>query len=49
MRRLNEDPAGFPAGYVALLQNGFTDSPQVLEKRFLGIDLDDTQTLVRNP
>lgn len=48
VHRLNEDPAGFPARYVALLKNGFKDSPQVLEKKFLGIDLDDTQGLVRN-
>ena len=48
VQRLDEDPAGFPTRYVALLENGFTDSPQVLEKKFLGIDLDDTQGLVRN-
>ena len=48
LRRLDEEPAVFPARYVRLLENGFTDTPQALEKKFLGIDLDDTDGLVRN-
>ncbi|MBV8645733.1 MAG: M3 family oligoendopeptidase [Candidatus Eremiobacteraeota bacterium] len=38
--RLKErDPDGFAKRYVALLQNGFDDTPQALLRRFLGIDL----------
>ncbi len=51
LRYLNafeQDPKGFPARYVALLKNGFTDTPQVLEKKFLGVDMDDADGLVRN-
>ncbi len=40
------DPAGFSPRYVALLKNGFNDSPAALERRFLGIDLDDEPALV---
>lgn len=46
LHRLDEDPSGFPPRYVALLKNGFTDTPQALQKKFLGIDLDDAQGLV---
>lgn len=28
--------------------NGFTDTPQMLERKFLGIDLDDADGLVGN-
>ncbi len=42
------DPRTFSRGYVALLQNGFSESPAWLERRFLGIDLDDEAGLLRN-
>jgi oligoendopeptidase F len=42
------DPRAFAAGYVALQKNGFTDSPAVLEKSFLGIDMTDETALVEN-
>ena len=48
LHAFEQDPKGFPARYVALLKNGFTDTPQALEKRFLGIDMDDADGLVRN-
>ena len=48
LRRLDEEPAAFPARYIRLLENGFTDTPQALEKRFLGIDLEDAAGLVRD-
>jgi oligoendopeptidase F len=40
------DPARFSKRYVALLKNGFDDSPAALEKKFLGIDLNDERALV---
>ena len=46
LRQFEADPQGFSRRYVALLKNGFDASPQVLEKRFLGIDLDDSAGLV---
>ena len=45
---LERDSRTFSAGYVALLRNGFDDSPAALERRFLGIDLSDEQALVAN-
>ena len=48
LHELEQDPKGFPARYVALLKNGFTDTPQALEKKFLGINMDDAQGLVKN-
>ncbi len=45
---LQEDPAGFSKRYVALLKNGFNDTPTALEKRFLGIDLSNEANLVAN-
>lgn len=42
------DPKAFSARYVALLKNGFNDSPTALERRFLGIDLADEPALVAN-
>lgn len=48
LHQLEQDPKGFPARYVALLKNGFTDTPQALEKKFLGIDMDDADGLVKN-
>ena len=40
------EPAAFSRRYVALLKNGFNDTPAALEKRFLGIDLHDEAGLV---
>ena len=40
------DPQGFSHRYVALLKNGFTESPQALEKKFLGIDMNDAGTML---
>ena len=40
------DPKSFSPRYVALLKNGFNDSPAALERRFLGIDLSDEKALV---
>ena len=40
------DPKAFSQRYVALLENGFNDRPVALEKRFLGIDLNDEAGLV---
>ncbi len=42
------DPNAFAPRYVALLKNGFNDSPAALERRFLGIDLSDERALVTN-
>lgn len=42
------DPAAFSRRYVALLKNGFDDTPAALERRFLGIDLNDEPALVGN-
>jgi oligoendopeptidase F len=39
-------PASFGPRYVALLKNGFTDSPSALEQKFLGIDLANEKALV---
>jgi oligoendopeptidase F len=41
-------PEGFVPAYVALLQNGFDDTPANLLKRFLKIDLNDEAMLVSN-
>ena len=41
-------PQAFAASYVALLQNGFDDTPANLLRHFLKIDLDDEATLVAN-
>jgi oligoendopeptidase F len=43
-----QDPSAFSRHYVALLKNGFNDPPAALERRFLGIDLDDEPGLVAN-
>lgn len=48
LTQLERDPHGFPPRYVALLKNGFNDSPAALERRFLGIDLTDEKALVAN-
>ena len=48
LRQFETDPQEFSGRYVALLKNGFTDTPQALEKKFLGIDLDDSAGLARD-
>jgi oligoendopeptidase F len=48
MHRFEGDPRGFPRRYLAFLRNGFTDTPQALERKFLGIDLDDPERLVKD-
>ena len=40
------DPKAFSQRYVTLLKNGFNDDPAALEKRFLGINLNDEAGLV---
>ena len=47
LRRFEADPGSFREHYVALLKNGFDDTPAALLRRFLRIDLDDTAGLVR--
>ncbi|HET6276324.1 MAG TPA: M3 family metallopeptidase [Candidatus Cybelea sp.] len=42
------EPSGFSRRYVALLKNGFNDTPAALERRFLGIDLTNEPALVAN-
>jgi oligoendopeptidase F len=46
LQQYEADPKGFSTRYVALLKNGFTDTSQALEKRFLSIDLNDPGPLV---
>jgi oligoendopeptidase F len=46
LQQYEADPKGFSSRYVALLKNGFTDTPQALEKRFLSVNLDDPGPLV---
>jgi oligoendopeptidase F len=48
LHRLEQDPTGLPPRYDALLKNGFTNTPEALEKRFLGVDFEDTERLVRD-
>lgn len=48
VHRFEGDPRGFARRYLAFLRNGFTDTPQALEKKFLGIDLDDPEGLVKD-
>lgn len=45
-RDFEANPRTFSAAYVALLKNGFDDSPAALEKRFLGIDMTNEAALV---
>ncbi len=40
--------SAFSEKYVALLRNGFNDSPAVLERKFLGIDLGNEAALVED-
>jgi oligoendopeptidase F len=44
--RFEHDAPAFSRHYVALLGNGFDDTPAALERRFLGIDLSDEAGLV---
>jgi oligoendopeptidase F len=46
LQRFGADPQGFASRYVALLKNGFTDTPQALLARFLHIELVDSTRLV---
>jgi oligoendopeptidase F len=41
-------PDDFSRRYVALLENGFNDTPEHLEQKFLGIDLSNEAALVAN-
>ncbi|HJU64772.1 MAG TPA: M3 family metallopeptidase, partial [Gemmatimonadaceae bacterium] len=43
---LHQDPAGFQARYESLLSNGYDAPPAELLKRFLGLDLSDTDNMV---
>lgn len=40
------DPGSFARAYVAMLKNGFNDTPAALERRFLAVDLHDEPGLV---
>jgi oligoendopeptidase F len=46
--KFERDAPAFSAQYVALLENGFTDSPASLERRYLGIDLTNEAGLIEN-
>jgi oligoendopeptidase F len=48
LHRYEQDPKGFSRRYLAMLKNGFTATPQALERQFLEIDLDDPGALVGN-
>ncbi|HEX5208970.1 MAG TPA: M3 family metallopeptidase [Steroidobacteraceae bacterium] len=48
MRQFERDPKGFAPRYLALLRNGFSATPQELEKTFLGIDLEAPAALVKD-
>ncbi len=48
LHRFEHDPQGFAPRYVALLKNGFDAAPKALLQRFLAIDLDDADGLVRD-
>ncbi|MDR3666669.1 MAG: M3 family metallopeptidase [Ignavibacteriaceae bacterium] len=41
----NKDPIGFSTKYLSLMRNGFNDTPSVLLKNFLNIDLNDPHLL----
>jgi oligoendopeptidase F len=47
-RQFEADPQNFSRRYVSLLKNGFTDTPQRLAAKFLGIDLDNSERMVSN-
>lgn len=44
----DRDRRTFAPRYLALLKNGFNESPATVERRFLGIDLSDERGLVEN-
>lgn len=46
LQQFENDPRGFTTRYLAFLKGGFTDTPQALEREFLGIELDDGTRLV---
>lgn len=48
LERLKAHPHEFRRRYVALLKNGFTSTPRELERKFLGIDLADSDRLVED-
>ena len=41
-----ENPTDFHDHYIALMRNGFDDTPEHLLKKFLNIDLDNSNTLL---
>ena len=47
LRQFENDPQDFERRYVALQGNGFDDTPAALLKRFMRLDLDDPDALVR--
>ena len=47
LRQFERDPQDFERRYVAMQSNGFDDTPATLLKRFMKIDLDDPDALVR--
>ena len=47
LRQFERDPQDFERRYVALQGNGFDDTAAVLLKRFMQIDIDDPDALVR--
>ena len=47
LRQFERDPQDFERRYVALQGNGFDETAAVLLKRFMQIDIDDPDTLVR--
>ena len=47
LRQFESDPQDFERRYAALQRNGFDDTPAALLKRFMRIDLDDPDALVR--
>jgi oligoendopeptidase F len=48
LQRYESDRYGFSRRYVALLKNGFTDTPQALLRKFLDIEPSDADGLVGN-
>ena len=48
LRQFERDPQDFERRYVALQENGFDDKPAALLERFMHVDLDDPDALVRD-
>lgn len=46
-QQFESNPAEFQRRYVAMLRNGFNDTPAAIERRFLGIDLSDVRGILR--